>query len=173
MPKPGDKDTTTGGVWHSVAAAVAKRPAATASVTIVVLLACCAALVGTQVGLSQTEQFRVSAESVEGFDTLAQHFPAGAADPLTVLARTSEVDAVTAAVEGTDGVVSVDPVAESDTGLTRLSVVTDAAPASSDSFAVVEQVRSAVSEFTDAQVGGSDARALRSEERRVGKECLL
>lgn len=160
VPKESDRDTTTEGVWHSIAAGVARRPVATASVTIVALLACCAALFGTQIGLSQTEQFRVTAESVEGFDTLSQHFPAGSADPMTVLAPTADIDAVIGTAEGIDGVVSVDRVADSDTGLTRLSVVTDAAPASDESFAVVEDLRAALSGMDQAQVGGSDAKAL-------------
>ncbi|MEK8072989.1 MMPL family transporter [Rhodococcoides navarretei] len=160
VPKESDRDTTTEGVWHSIAAGVSRRPVATASVTIVALLACCAALFGTQIGLSQTEQFRVTAESVEGFDTLSQHFPAGSADPMTVLAPTAEIDGVISTVEGIDGVVSVDRVADSDTGLTRLSVVTDAAPASDESFAVVESLRSALAGVDDARVGGSDAKAL-------------
>ncbi|OZC51620.1 hypothetical protein CH286_04700 [Rhodococcus sp. WWJCD1] len=160
VPKQSDRDTTTEGVWHSIAAGVSRRPVATASVTIVALLACCAALFGTQIGLSQTEQFRVTAESVEGFDTLSQHFPAGSADPTTILAPTSSIDEVIGIVEGTDGIVSVDRVADSGTGLTRLSVVTDAAPASENSFTVIENLRSALSGVDGAQVGGSDAKAL-------------
>ncbi|MCZ4517728.1 MMPL family transporter [Rhodococcus ruber] len=160
VPKQSDRDTTTEGVWHSIAAGVSRRPVATASVTIVALLACCAALFGARIGLSQTEQFRVTAESVEGFDTLSQHFPAGSADPTTILAPTTSIDEVTGIAEGTDGVVSVDRVADSDTGLTRLSVVTDAAPASDASFTVVESLRSALAGVDDARVGGSDAKAL-------------
>ncbi|MDV8022857.1 MMPL family transporter [Rhodococcus sp. IEGM 1330] len=160
VPKESDRDTTTEGVWHSIAAGVARRPVATASVTIVALLACCAALFGTQIGLSQTEQFRVTAESVEGFDTLSQHFPAGSADPVTVLAPTADIDGVISTAQGIDGVVSVDRVADSDTGLTRLSVVTDAAPASDESFAVVQDLRAALTGVDRALVGGSDAKAL-------------
>lgn len=160
VPKESDRDTTTEGVWHSIAAGVARRPVVTASVTIVALLACCGALFGTQIGLSQTEQFRVTAESVEGFDTLSQHFPAGSADPMTVLAPTADIDGVISTAEGIDGVVSVDRVADSDTGLTRLSVVTDAAPASDESFAVVGDLRAALTGVDRALVGGSDAKAL-------------
>ena len=36
-------------------------------------------LLGTRIGLSQTEQFRVRADSVTGFDVVAAHFPAGVA----------------------------------------------------------------------------------------------
>lgn len=160
VPKQSDRDTTTEGVWHSIAAGVSRRPVATASVTVVALLACCAALFGTQIGLSQTEQFRVTAESVEGFDTLSQHFPAGSADPTTIVAPTTSIDEVIGIAESTDGVVSVDRVADSGTGLTRLSVVTDAAPASDESFTVVEGLRSALGGVDDARTGGSDAKAL-------------
>ena len=48
----------------------------------------CLGLVGVRVGLEQTEQFRVEAESVDGFETLNEHFPAGLSNPTVVLART-------------------------------------------------------------------------------------
>lgn len=160
VPKTEDKDTAASGVWFTVAAGVSRHPIRTALVTIVVLVACACALFGTQIGLSQTEQFRVSAESVEGFDTLAEHFPAGLADPTTVLAPTESAADVEAAVQTVDGVTSLTRVADSDTGLTQWSVVTDTAPASDAAFASVENLRGALDGIDGALVGGSDAQAL-------------
>lgn len=159
VPKETDRDTATDGIWYRIAAGVARHPARTASITIVALLACCTALLGTDIGLSQTEQFRVTAESVEGFDTLSEHFPAGLADPTTVVAPTTATDAVITAVRSVQGVVSVD-AGESGNGLTRFSVVTSADPASQESFRIVTEVRESLSGIDDALVGGSDAQAL-------------
>ena len=163
-PKPEDKDTATSGAWFSIAAAVSRHPIRTATVTIVALLACSAALFGTDIGLSQTEQFRVSAESVEGFDTLAEHFPAGLADPTTVIAPTDSAEDVDAALDSVGAVSSFTRVAESGTGLTQWSVVTDTAPASEEAFTAVGDLRTAFDGIPDALVGGSDAQALDTSE---------
>ncbi|MDJ0392537.1 MMPL family transporter [Rhodococcus sp. G-MC3] len=160
MPKITDKDTAEEGRWHSVAAAVARHPRRTASITIVVLIACAAALFGTEIGLSQTEQFRVTAESVEGFDALAEHFPAGLADPTTVVAPTDSAMQVETSLGSVDAVTSFERVADSGNGLTRWSVVTDTAPASAEAFAAVEDLRAHFTDIDGALVGGSDAQAL-------------
>ncbi len=160
VPSPQDKDTSTSGAWFSVAAAVSRHPARTASITLVALIACAAALFGTGIGLSQTEQFRVTAESVEGFDTLAEHFPAGLADPTTVVAPTESASAIESALESVDAVTSFSRVGDSGTGLTRWSVVTDTAPASDEAFAAVKDLREQFADIDGALVGGSDAQAL-------------
>ncbi len=159
IPGPKDKDTAAAGVFFSVAAAVSRHPVRTASITIVALAVCAAPLLGTGIGLSQTEQFRVTAESVEGFDTLAAHFPAGLADPTTVLAPTDSAVDVEAVLDSSDAVSSYRRVADSETGLTRWSIVTDSAPASDGAFTTVENLRENLSEVSGALVGGSDAQA--------------
>ncbi len=160
VPRPSDADTATSGVWHSVAAAVARHPARTASITIAALIACAAALLGTGIGLSQTEQFRVAAESVEGFETLSEHFPAGIADPTTVVAPTASAADVEAALDSAAGVGSFTRESDSGTGLTQWSVVTDSAPASDGAFTAVESMRAGLGDIQGALVGGSDAQAL-------------
>lgn len=160
VPAPDDKDTSTSGAWHSVAAAVARRPARTASITLVALIACAAALLGTGIGLSQTEQFRVTAESVEGFDTLAEHFPAGLADPTTVVAPSESIGRVESALGSVESVSSFSRGSDSGTGLTQWSVVTDAAPGSDSAFDAVEAMRNEFADIPGTLVGGSDAQAL-------------
>ena len=82
----------------------------------------------TPIGLSQTEQFRVQAESVSGYDTLAAHFPSGLTDPTRVIASTDRAADVQRAITTTPGVVSATPAGTSPNGLTQWSVVLDAAP---------------------------------------------
>ena len=71
----------------------------------------CTALLTTPIGLSQTEQFRVQAESVTGYETLAAHFPSGLTDPTRVVAPTSRA-AVQRAITDTEGVVSATPAGQ-------------------------------------------------------------
>jgi len=129
-------------------------------VAIGVLALLCTGLLRTPVGLSQTEQFRVQAESVTGFDTLARHFPGGMTDPTLVIASTERSAAVAQAITGTRGVVSAAPAGTSPDGLTQWSVVLAAAPASEHAFDTVDALRTSVHAADPAAlVGGSDAKA--------------
>lgn len=160
IPQVGAKSLTDNGVWHRIASWVAARPGWVSGGALAALAALCSGLVGTPVGLTQTEQFRVQAESVAGFETLSQHFPSGLTDPTLVIAPSSDAAAVTQAIGQTPGVVSARPTAESDTGLTQWSAVLQAEPASDAAFDTVDALRSSVHAVSpDALVGGSDAKA--------------
>ncbi|ODR11638.1 hypothetical protein BHQ15_00070 [Mycolicibacillus koreensis] len=160
IPRPGTDDGDRGW-WHRVGATVAARPLPVAVGTIAVLLALTGGLAGLRTGLSQTEQFRVSAESVSGFDTLARHFPAGLVSPTVVIAQTAHEPAVHDAIEATAGVVSATATGRSAGGLTRWSVTTDAPPASDAAFATIGALRAATAAVDPtALVGGPDAEAL-------------
>ncbi len=160
IPQVGAKSLTDNGVWHRIASWVAARPGWVSGGALAALAALCLGLVGTPVGLTQTEQFRVQAESVAGFETLSQHFPSGLTDPTLVIAPSSDAAAVTQAIGQTPGVVSARPTAESDTGLTQWSAVLQAEPASDAAFDTVDALRSSVHAVSPAAlVGGSDAKA--------------
>ncbi|MEU2104529.1 MMPL family transporter [Nocardia sp. NPDC019255] len=162
VPQADDRDTADEGIWHAIAARVVRRPAVVAASAIAVLAVCATGLLSTQVGLSQTEQFRVRAESVEGFDALARHFPSGASDPAIVLARSDAAVGIDAAFHRTEGVVMTWQTGTSPTGLTRWSVVIDAPPSSARAFDTIEALRASVAAVpgADAIVGGTDAQAL-------------
>src|SRR6478672_8448840 len=105
IPKLGAKPLTEGGVWHRIADAVARRPARVTVAAVAGLGLLCLGILATPIGLSQTEQFRVQAESVSGYDTLAAHFPSGLTDPTRVIASTAKAANVEHAIAGTPGVV--------------------------------------------------------------------
>ena len=113
IPQVGAKPLTDSGIWHRVAEAVARRPGRVAVVAIVGLALLCTGLLSTPVGLSQTEQFRVQAESVSGYQTLAAHFPSGLTDPTRVIAPTSRAAEIQRAITDTPGVLSAAPAGES------------------------------------------------------------
>ncbi|WP_197383584.1 MMPL family transporter [Mycolicibacterium mengxianglii] len=161
IPRHGGPDLADAGVWHRIATAVARRPVQVlvASLAALAILAC--GLFGLHIGLSQTEQFRVKAESVTGFETLADHFPSGLTDPTSVVGATDRAAAIQQAIQDTSGVVSVTPAGTSPAGLTKWSVVLEAAPATDEAFDTVAALRDSVhSADPDALVGGSDAQAL-------------
>ncbi|MFW0788108.1 MMPL family transporter [Gordonia sp. CPCC 205333] len=160
--EPERDSVTDTGVWHRIATVVVDNPWRAAIASVVVLAICASGLLTASIGLSQTEQFRVTADSVAGFDTLGQHFPAGESDPTVVTAATSTAPAIESRLKAVDGVESVRATGESETGQTRWSLVLDSAPASAESFKTIESIRNSVADVDDADalVGGSDAQAL-------------
>lgn len=160
VPQPGAEPLTDSGLWRRIADWVADRPGPVAAATLAVLAVMCTGLLGTPIGLSQTEQFRVQAESVTGYETLAAHFPRGITDPTQVLASTERANEVELAITETPGVVSAAESGRSGTGLTQWSVVLDAEPASAEAFETVDALRDSVRKADQsALVGGSDAQA--------------
>jgi len=160
IPRAGSAPPTAG-VWHRVAVAVGSRPGPVCAVAVAALALSAVGLLGTRIGLSQTEQFRVRADSVTGFDTLAAHFPGGTADPTVVVAPSARAARVQRAITAIPGVVSAIPTEQSPAGLTQWSVVIDAAPASAAAFKTVGALRHSVTAVdSSVLVGGSDAQAL-------------
>ncbi|MDX2356393.1 MMPL family transporter [Dietzia sp. PP-33] len=157
---PGDfREDVPPGVWGRIAAGVVRRPARVLVSCVMLLVILAFGLLGTRIGLSQTEQFRTPSEAAAGLETAAEHFPAGVTDPVTVLARTGTEAAVLEAVGGVEGVVSARPAGESGTGWSRVSVTLDAAPATDRSEDSVVALREAVDSVagSEALVGGSVA----------------
>jgi RND superfamily putative drug exporter len=160
VPKEGAPPLTDSGLWHRIAAGVAHRPVRVAVVSIGTLAVLCTGLLFTPIGLTQTEQFRVQAESVTGYETLADHFPSGLTDPTRVIGASGRTAEIQKAITDTEGVVSATPAGTSPTGLTQWSVVLSAEPASDDAFSTVDALRENVRAVdSSALVGGSDAQA--------------
>lgn len=173
IPQIGAEPLTDSGIWHRIAEAVAKRPGRVAIVSVAGLALLCTGLLTTPVGLSQTEQFRVQAESVSGYQTLAKHFPSGLTDPARVIAPTDRATDIQQAIADTPGVLSAIPAGQSPAGLSQWSVVIDAEPASDRAFETIDALRDSVHAVDDdALVGGSDATA-RDASAAAGRDRLV
>ena len=167
IPQPGN-DSIDSGAWYRIAHWVSGHAGRVAVASILVLGGLATGLLGTPVGLSLVDQFRVSADSIDGFTTLAAHFPSGVTDPTRVIAPTGSADAVTAAAARTPGVASAIPTGTSDSGLTQWQVVIDAEPASPQAFEIVAALRNSVRQAdAGALVGGTDAQALDARDTAV------
>lgn len=173
IPHPDDAEKQ--GIWFRTADWVSARAGLVATASILLLGVLAAGLITTPVGLSQIDQFRVRADSVTGYQTLAQHFPSGQTDPTLVIAHTDRADAVAQAIPTTSGVTSVIPMGRSATGLTAWQVITDAPPASQKSFDTIAALRDSVHRSDpQALVGGSDAQALDAKTAAVrDREVLI
>ena len=159
VPRVGDEVSYR--LWARVGTGVAGRPGLVTALSLVVLAVCAAGIPGTRLGLSQTEQFRVEAESVDALQTLSRSFPAGAADPAVVIAAPARADEVLAAVSATEGIAQA-RIAERTPSAVRIDAVLTAAPDTPESYRIIRTLRSAVHAVPggDALVGGSVATSL-------------
>ncbi|WP_082947688.1 MMPL family transporter [Mycobacterium sp. E2479] len=174
IPHAGDDETLDSGGWHRVAEWVGGRPALVAAVAIAVLAALGTGLLGTRIGLSQTEQFRIRADSVTGYNVVAEHFPAGLANPTLVVSPSDRAAPVRRAITSTPGVVSVTESGRSGSGLTKWSVVIDAPPSSKRAFSIVAALRDSTRAAEPrALVGGADAQALDTRDAATHDRALL
>ncbi|UJP09044.1 MMPL family transporter [Microbacterium sp. KUDC0406] len=158
-----DRVAREGRAWRAVARNVVRRPWLPLIGGTALLAVMASGLLGTSVGLSQVEKFRVPSESAAGLQVLGEHFPPGLAQPMIVVADSAASDDVSAAIEDVDGVVRVAPAGESTDGdLVKLVVTGDAAPGTAQSRALIEDVRAAAHGVpgADALVGGQGAAEL-------------
>lgn len=160
IPRDGDDEKSRQGLWFKIARTVVSHPTAVLATAAVILAVLASGLLGVKVGLSQTDQFRVTAESVDGLETLSRHFPPGAADPVTIIVGSAEAEATLAQVNQTEGVANARPAGESG-DLTKITATLEDAPATPGSIDTIERLRSDLA-GVDALVGGSVAKDLDS-----------
>ena len=149
----------THGFWKRVGDRVAARPVRVMTGSIAVLLVMCAGLAFFSTDLTTNDGYRTSVESVEGQDILAESFPAGASAPADVIVPPGgDVQAVTAALEETNGIDAVSPpVAEGEQG-TLIQATLDPPPYSTEAFDLIEPIREAASGAVEGTVvGGATA----------------
>ncbi|GAA2871644.1 membrane protein [Actinoplanes cyaneus] len=145
------------GVWARIGRAVSRKPVAVTVASVIILGVLSAGALGTRLGLSQTEQFRVESESVAGLETLSKYFPAGAASPTVVLTSPDQAPSVLSAVSGTPGVAQA-RIAEQTASQASIQVILDAAPDTTEAFDAIRALRSELD--GRALVGGSVATSL-------------
>ena len=146
VPRVGETNHGDGRVFSRVGAFVQRRTKTVALASILLLVVVATLGVGLRQGLSTTQQFTATPESVVGQQVLASAFPAGASDPAFIMARTDTVAATLAAARQVPGVSAVSP----------------GAPGTAVSFAEVDALRSAVASVagSSAVVGGDVAVSL-------------
>ena len=173
VPRAGDATRHDGRVFARIGGAVAKRPGAVIAGALTLLALASVANVGLRQGLSTTQQFTATPESVVGQRILASAFPAGSAVPVVIVVSTRSVAAAEAVARAVPGVASVQTAAANATW-TELDATSTAAPGSAAAFRVVTSLRSALATVADAHavVGGESATTLDAE-RATNRDTWL
>ena len=158
-PSYGSAEPTSRGVWARVGWSIAPRPRLVWITTAVVLGILALGLTGLKAhGLTAAQGFRGHPDSVIGETVLAQHFPAGAGEPVIVIGNPSAAAPLRSAFAATPGIASVTPAAVR-AGHAYLEGTLTAPPDSQAAYATIDRVRAAVHAVpgADALVGGSTA----------------
>lgn len=158
---PPRTDSAERSVFGRIASAVTARPLA-CTIGVVALLGLLATgLMGTRVGLAQSEQFADTNESASGFAVMAEHYGAGESAPHRVAVPTSQADALTAQLETVPGIERVTPVGQTSDGWSVVDAVGYGEPESDAAFDEVRALRWAAADTApEALVGGTSATAL-------------
>ncbi|MGV1003567.1 MAG: MMPL family transporter [Candidatus Nanopelagicales bacterium] len=158
---PHEGDTTaaqTRSAWRRIGDQVAKRPVAVGGAVVAALAVLALGNLSIQLGLATADQFLTKPEAIAAAERIAESFPAGTANPTTVITR-ADAAQVSAEVGNVPGVASVSPAA-SGAGITQLQVVLDFAEGSAQSQAAIVAIRDAVASYPDTHVGGPEAQTI-------------
>lgn len=142
--------------WRRIGDAVARRPIPAAVAGLMLLAVLASGILSIRSGLSESDQFIDTPESITAAARLAESFPAGSTDPAIVLTPDSLVRPVTGMIRSVEGVESVSIGGTAD-GMTRLDVVLDSAPGTPAARDDVEALRAALDGEPRTLVGGTDA----------------
>ena len=158
-PTFGSRDHTETGVWARVGTRIARRPRTVWITTSVVLGALAMGIFSLQAhGLANKDSFIGHPDSIVGADVLAQHFPAGAGQPVVVISKAAAADQVRSTVAGTQGIADVTQPVVKD-GYAYIQGTLSDSPDSKAAQDTVDRVRSGVHALpgADAKVGGGTA----------------
>ena len=158
-PRYGSQDPTAAGPWARIGSRIARHPRRVWIVTAVLLAVASLGLIGFRFGaLTQAQSYRGTPSAVAGEKVLAQHFPAGAGEPVYVIGQARDAAPLRAALARTRGIAAVSPPEVRD-GLVLLQGTLAVPPDSQAAYTVVSRVRAAVHAIpgADAKVGGSTA----------------
>src|SRR6516164_937105 len=107
-PTYGSAEPTTRGLWARVGWWIAPRARLTWITTAVILGILALGLTGLKAnGLTNAQSFRGHPDSVVGASVLAEHFPAGAGEPVIVIGNASAAAQLRSALAATPGIASV------------------------------------------------------------------
>ena len=175
VPRYGSEATEAQGFWGRVARFVGRHARAVAVVVVLVLVGLSLGIGQLRVsGISQSESFTTTQESVTGQQALERHFPAGVGSPAVIIAREAAADQVLSVVKQTPGVSDAaflsaggggggEPSGSGaprvEGGLVQIDATLASSPDSQAADDTVRQLRSAVHAIpgADAKVGGFSA----------------
>lgn len=174
VPQVGSSSGEDSGIWSRIGAWVAGRPRPIWIATTIFLVVLALGVSQYHVSFTQNDQFTDKPEAIQGAELIAESFPAGSGSPTIVIGNKAQTEALMGAIQGVEGVASVNPAGETD-DLVQLAVTLDAAPGSEEAFDVVRELRETVHAIPDANafVGGSDAQSLDTANANVRDQQVV
>ena len=158
-----------GGLWGRLARWVARRARRVWVVTAIVLAAFAAFLPTFDAsGTNESDVFLTEVDAVAGEELLAEHFPAGSVQPVTVIVPEQDADEVARAVADVPGVETVVPYTGAPAG--RPGSGSDAPPVVVDGTIRLDATTTAPSDSVEAQDTVRDVREVVSE---ISPEALV
>ena len=172
VPRYGAAGREESRIWAAIGTRVARRPVATAVTVVIVLGAACAGLATLRVDNNPADNVKGSPGSVTGERLLAAHYPAGASEPLVLLAQPAQAAAATAAAHATPGVSSV-VAGKATEGYDSFSVTLAGDPYSQAGTTAITDLRQRLaSDAPGALVGGNPAIAY-DETQTAGRDTAI
>jgi len=169
VPHVGSVGPETRGIWARLAGFVGSRPQRAAILSGVVLIALAAFLPTFKArGVSTSDTFLTTVESVTGGDELAKHFPGGSGSPSIVVGPADRVADLIATAKGTRGVASVVPTTDAPAGGGAASP--QAAPKVVDGQV---ELQVTLSDKADTPAADETVRRLRTALDGVSKDALV
>jgi len=169
IPRPG-QEATKENFFSRAARSVMNRPGLNLAALAVLLLVLAGALTGTRIGLDQTQQFRTATESSNAMQILAEHFPAGETQPITVLAQGTDTDELRLEIAGVENVKRVGEASQlGTTPWQQFSVIAAVDPSSAQAQNLVADLRDVAGTDGTGQVliGGQSAQQLDSHQMHL------
>jgi len=177
IPHFGDPQRTSRGFWARVGTWIARAPRAVWVVTSLVLIALSFGIVKLDAtGLSNAEAFTTDQPSLAAEERIAEHFPAGAGDPLQIISnapQAAEVRSVVAGIDGVDAASVTEPQVSGDVAYIEATMTVPSD--STEARDIVETARADLDavEGADALVGGNTALNLDVQEASSADNRLI
>ena len=160
IPRYGEQSADeTHGAWRRVGERVSKSPRRVWIGSAAVLVVMCLGLLNMDLGLTTADSYREKVESVTGQELLSKSFPGGANAPTEVVVPASaDVDAVSQAVGGVEGVADVREV-QRDEQTVLLNATLEPDPYSTEAYDLIPDIREAAKGAggDEVLVGGASA----------------
>ncbi|MFO6451487.1 MULTISPECIES: MMPL family transporter [unclassified Aeromicrobium] len=177
IPHFGDPQRTSKGFWARVGTWIDRAPRAVWVVTSLVLIALSFGIVKLDAtGLSNAEAFTTDQPSLAAEERIAEHFPAGAGDPLQIISnapQAAEVRSVVAGIDGVDAASVTQPQVSGDVAYIEATMTVPSD--STEAREIVETARADLDdvEGADALVGGNTALNLDVQEASAADNRLI
>jgi RND superfamily putative drug exporter len=158
-PRFGTDEPTAHGVWARVGRMIARHPRRVWVVTALLLACASLGLIGFKVGtLTTAQSFRGHPQSITAETVLAQHFPAGAGEPVEVIGNAAKATALEHTLAATPGIQTVSHQAVKN-GQAFVQGTLASKPDSAAAYATIGRARAALHAIpgANAKVGGGTA----------------